>query len=451
MPVRPAEPLLSSVTIDGQDDSASTAGSVARTVTAQDLARISQMPVPAAVGLRRALGLSAMSSDWRTPPHVIAAVHEVFGGPPDLDPASSEEANRTVRARHIYTEHDDGFAKPWFGKVYFNGPYGKDAHGKSNQAKGFRKAVEEYDSGRMSEGIAAFNANTGAIWFNEVWRFPCCFTNKLSFTNPTLRSTTNPTGTVFVYFGANPERFRKVFAKIGTVYMPDKKRPGAVGEGGHRSSNFGKSKKSREDAKLFEELPALLQKEIRDLQEEDERSHKGLHKRLDRIHRVYMTYKDDRNVVDYLDRTKQLGRKPGVFQPWVKWAFPRAKDSWTLWAQVLEAATYLKLAPSEAIDEPTLGNGNLRRLVTVYKKRAGLVRKRAKPVTAEPSDEADPAAPVGQPAPDKRLPSKDELLRRNKMGHGVLEQPDRMPPGTIMRATIFRPDNHNVFFLFPDE
>lgn len=444
---------MSSVTMDGQNDSTSTVDSAAQTVTPQDLARISQMPVPAAVGVRRALRLSSTSSDWHTPPHIIAAVHEVFGGPPDLDPASSEEANRTVRALHIYTEHDDGFAKPWIGKVFFNGPYGKDACGKSNQAKGFKKFVGEYKSGRVSEGIAAFNANTGAIWFNEVWRYPCCFTNKLSFRNPKARSTTNPTGSVFVYVGPNPERFRKVFEKIGTVYMPDKKRPvhGALGEEGHRSSNFGKSENGGEDAKLFEELPAPLQKEIKDLQQEDERSHKGLRKRLDRLHHVVSTYRNDPKVVDYLDRTKRLGRKPGVFQPWVKWAFPRAKDSWTLWAQVCEAATYLKLAPSEAIDEPTLGNGNLRRLVTVYKNHAGLVRQRAIPVAAEPNDETDTAAPVARSAPDLGSPGKDELLRRTPIGRGVLNEPDRMPPGTIMRATIFRPDDHNVFFLFPDE
>src|SRR5262249_27081870 len=49
---------------------------------------------------------SSESNEWYTPPKYIVAVHEVHGGV-DLDPASSTQANETVRAKQIFTRSDD--------------------------------------------------------------------------------------------------------------------------------------------------------------------------------------------------------------------------------------------------------------------------------------------------------------------------------------------------------
>jgi hypothetical protein len=42
----------------------------------------------------------------------------------DLDPASCDEANERIKAKHIFTRDDDGFARPWFGRVFLNPPGG---------------------------------------------------------------------------------------------------------------------------------------------------------------------------------------------------------------------------------------------------------------------------------------------------------------------------------------
>jgi len=59
--------------------------------------------------------LSAESDEWYTPAGVIEAAREVLGGI-DLDPASSETANRTVGAPRYFTEEDDGLARDWHGR-----------------------------------------------------------------------------------------------------------------------------------------------------------------------------------------------------------------------------------------------------------------------------------------------------------------------------------------------
>lgn len=51
---------------------------------------------------------SSVNDDWVTPPEYVAAVHEVFGGPPDLDPASSQQHNIWLQAKRILTRGDGG-------------------------------------------------------------------------------------------------------------------------------------------------------------------------------------------------------------------------------------------------------------------------------------------------------------------------------------------------------
>jgi hypothetical protein len=63
----------------------------------------------------------AETTTWLTPPHVLEAL-----GKFDLDPCAS--LNRPWdTAKHHYTVEDDGLMQPWFGRVWLNPPYGKEA------------------------------------------------------------------------------------------------------------------------------------------------------------------------------------------------------------------------------------------------------------------------------------------------------------------------------------
>ena len=56
---------------------------------------------------------SAETEQHGTPPKLIALIHGTFGGPPDLDPATSPEWNDLMQARRIITADENGLVVPW--------------------------------------------------------------------------------------------------------------------------------------------------------------------------------------------------------------------------------------------------------------------------------------------------------------------------------------------------
>lgn len=89
--------------------------------------------------------------EWLTPPDLIRQLGEF-----DLDPCAPVNRPWDTARRH-YTIEDDGFNKPWAGRIWLNPPYGKEtfrwldklaAHGSGialifarTDTKGFHKTV----------------------------------------------------------------------------------------------------------------------------------------------------------------------------------------------------------------------------------------------------------------------------------------------------------------------
>jgi ParB-like chromosome segregation protein Spo0J len=93
------------------------------------------------------------NNEWYTPAPFIEAARAVLGGF-DLDPASSEIANRTVKAEQIFTAEDDGLKQDWpIGSIWMNPPYAQPLMGQFAT-----KFAEEIRRG--SEGIVLVNNAT---------------------------------------------------------------------------------------------------------------------------------------------------------------------------------------------------------------------------------------------------------------------------------------------------
>ncbi|MES2341664.1 MAG: DNA N-6-adenine-methyltransferase [Pseudomonadota bacterium] len=83
------------------------------------------------------------SPEWYSPADYVEAARSVMGGI-DLDPASHEEANRTVKAARFYTAEEDGLRRDWRGRIYLNPPGGEGL-----VPAFWRKLMEEHRAGRV--------------------------------------------------------------------------------------------------------------------------------------------------------------------------------------------------------------------------------------------------------------------------------------------------------------
>jgi hypothetical protein len=69
------------------------------------------------------------NNEWYTPADYIEAAREVMGSI-DIDPASNDIAQETVKAAVYYTAETNGLDKEWRGNVWMNPPYASDLIGK---------------------------------------------------------------------------------------------------------------------------------------------------------------------------------------------------------------------------------------------------------------------------------------------------------------------------------
>lgn len=196
---------------------------------------------------------SSESGEHFTPPVYVEAgrgtLEEI-----DLDPASCKRANdRIVKAKSFFTKRDNGFEKPWFGRVFLNPPGGLcDDQGRTvvriKGVKGYfyedgtrftgrpqssicawwYRFIEEKETGRMTAGIfvgfslelVMTSQRMGSILGKAD---ALCFPSKrIKFFAPLgvsdVQEGTQPThANVIAYMGPNPEDFAERFAQFGEV------------------------------------------------------------------------------------------------------------------------------------------------------------------------------------------------------------------------------------------
>jgi ParB family chromosome partitioning protein len=165
----------------------------------------------------QAANYSSESIEWYTPARYLEAAREVLGSI-DLDPASSAQANATVRAAKFFTKEDE-LARHWFGRDFLNPPYGKTADGGSLAAAFCNRAIEQYEAGNIDACIILVNSLHSQSWQAPLFDYPFCLVDhRIQFVSADGEENKSPTfQNMFVYLGRDVGKFAEVFARFGHV------------------------------------------------------------------------------------------------------------------------------------------------------------------------------------------------------------------------------------------
>jgi hypothetical protein len=154
------------------------------------------------------------SNEWYTKPRYIELARTVLGAI-DLDPATCPTAQQWIQATTFYTKEDDGFNRPWFGRMWLNPPYGAKA------GTWMLKAIAEYESGNVEAAILLVRGDSKGMKALKA-RFPCCEPyHRLCFIDASGQEGKRPIpGYHFFYLGPDVAHFKQVFSAIGTITQP---------------------------------------------------------------------------------------------------------------------------------------------------------------------------------------------------------------------------------------
>jgi phage N-6-adenine-methyltransferase len=154
-------------------------------------------------------------NEWYTPPEYIAAARKVMGGI-DCDPASSEKANKTVKADAFFTQENDGLSQKWSGRVWCNPPYAQPLVSHFSDA-----IVKKFKSGEIDEVCILVNNATETAWFQNMAECSSaiCFPKgRVRFLDQNGNPGAPLQGQAVIYLGKNADDFCNAFDKFGTTW-----------------------------------------------------------------------------------------------------------------------------------------------------------------------------------------------------------------------------------------
>lgn len=152
------------------------------------------------------------NNEWYTPSNIIEAARTAMGSI-DVDPASNDIAQQTVKAETYYTAETNGLDKEWTGNVWLNPPYASDLIGKF-----IDKLVSEKKN--YNQAVVLVNNATETEWFNKIVSISSmvCFPkSRVKFYMPDGKTGAPLQGQAILYIGDNTDEFYKAYKEIGWV------------------------------------------------------------------------------------------------------------------------------------------------------------------------------------------------------------------------------------------
>lgn len=151
---------------------------------------------------------NSKDDEWYTPAQYIEAAREVLGTI-DLDPASNDFANETVKATVYYTEETDGLAQEWYGNIWMNPPYSTAL---------LNKFADKLVESKFEQAVVLVNNATETAWFEKLVGTASAIIfhkGRIRFVKRDGEHGVPLQGQAFIYYGNNPEKFLEVFKQFG--------------------------------------------------------------------------------------------------------------------------------------------------------------------------------------------------------------------------------------------
>ena len=151
---------------------------------------------------------NSKDDEWYTPAKYIESAREVLGRI-DLDPASNDFANKTVKADRYFTEESNGLEQEWSGNIWMNPPYSTAL---------LSQFADKLISSNFSQAIVLVNNATETAWFEKMISKASAIVfhkGRIRFVKRDGEHGAPLQGQAFIYYGDNTERFLEVFSKYG--------------------------------------------------------------------------------------------------------------------------------------------------------------------------------------------------------------------------------------------
>lgn len=154
-------------------------------------------------------------NEWYTPPDIIERARRAMGAI-DCDPASSQFANKNVKANVYYTVENNGLTQKWKGRVWMNPPYSNPLCSQFCETL-TNKVIEK----EIEQACVLVNNATETGWFQRMLgtaQAVCFLDGRVKYLDKTGTPANTPLqGQAVLYFGGRMRSFQVAFSNAGIV------------------------------------------------------------------------------------------------------------------------------------------------------------------------------------------------------------------------------------------
>lgn len=209
----PIDPTLADL---GLDKKTSSLAQKIADLPPEQLAAVRQASTSIAGALRAPhVSHNSGENEWYTPPDIIERARRAMGAI-DCDPASSQIANKNIKADVYYTTKDDGLKQKWKGRVWLNPPYSNPLCSQFCEA-----LTNKFIESEIDQACVLVNNATETGWFARMHRASsavCFLEGRVKYLDKTGTPANTPLqGQAVLYFGKRLAIFCAAFSNAGRV------------------------------------------------------------------------------------------------------------------------------------------------------------------------------------------------------------------------------------------